>query len=56
MKKSSYLGIVLTVLVLFSASTSLFLGGDEPDEHWFRRYNGFESYNDDAFAIADLPP
>jgi len=52
MKKSSYLGMLFIVLILFAVSVPLTYGQEEPKVVWVARYNGPGDYTDFARAIA----
>ncbi len=55
MKKSSYLGMLFIVLILFAVSVPLTYGQEEPKMVWIARYNGPGNYYDNARAIAVGP-
>ena len=55
MKKSSYLGMLFIVLILFAVSVPLTYGQEEPKVVWVARYNGPGNYYDNARAIAVDP-
>ena len=55
MKKSSYLGMLFIVLILFAVSVPLTYGQEEPKVVWVARYNGPGNYYDNARAIAVGP-
>lgn len=55
MKKSSYLGMLFIVLILFAVSVLLTYGQEEPKVVWVARYSGPGNNDDRARAIAVDP-